>query len=115
MPSAEGLIVNATNRPIAAISQPAIRPARECDLSREFFDVSRSSGVAISVYPKLLVFAGYQESGGANAQEWESPSASPAQASQFMSIDNLEGTALASQLTSAPTPSGIAAAEGNHG
>jgi hypothetical protein len=64
MPSAEGLIVNATNRPIAAISQPAIRPARECDLSREFFDVWRSSGVAISVYPKLLVFSGYQESGG---------------------------------------------------
>jgi hypothetical protein len=73
MPSAEGLIVNATNRPIAAISRLTIPPARECDLSREFFDVSRLSDVAISVYPKLLVFAGHQESGGNSAQERQSP------------------------------------------
>lgn len=73
MPSAEGLIVNATNRPIAAISQLTIPPARECYLSREFFDVSRLSDVAISVYPKLLVFAGLQESAGNSAQERESP------------------------------------------
>jgi anti-sigma factor ChrR (cupin superfamily) len=67
--------------------------------------------VAISFYPKLLVFAGHQESGGEQRAGRGIPSASHAEASQFTSIDNPEGTALASQLTSAPTPSEIAAAE----
>src|SRR5215472_9053324 len=40
---------------------------------------------------------------GSNAQEWEIPSASDTESSQFTSIDNPEGTGLASHLTGAPT------------
>lgn len=72
MPSAEGLIVNATNRPIAAISQLTIPPARECDLSREFFDVSRLSDLAISIYPKLWFLLDIRNPAGNSAQERES-------------------------------------------
>ena len=55
-----GLIVNATNRPIAAIGPLAISPARGLGPEPGTLIVLRfSGGEAILVYPKLQVFAEY--------------------------------------------------------
>ena len=76
---------------------------RRWDLSRELFDVSCFFHVANDVYPKLEVFCRISSRQRGTTREDGIPSASYAEDSQFTSIDNAEGTELASQLTGALT------------